>query len=313
MVYLFRKDNLIGLNKFVDHRYICKSTDVSLNRMVKTSNDYLSDILKLNLKDSEFQWLKSVVAQISKAQSRKDLYMAYSLCTAKIQDESITDFGSRDFEWKDYLEIQKATTLEISRVFILSSVLEAGEGFLKPVQQLIQVADKTELETFLKYLVFLPEPKDFKFAAVEALRTNIATVFNAISQYNPYPSEYFTLSEWNQMYLKAAFMQQDLKRIVEIDKMANKDLARIISDYAHERWAASRDVDPMFWRPVSNFLEGHLIEDVERLFKSEVEREQKAATLVCFHSTSVEAKKLLDTYHTHLQNVEQGDITWKNL
>ena len=89
MFYLFRKDNLIGLNKFVDHRYICKSTDVSLNRMVKTSNDYLSDILKLNLKDSEFQWLKSVVAQISKAQSRKDLYMAYSLCTAKIQDDDI--------------------------------------------------------------------------------------------------------------------------------------------------------------------------------------------------------------------------------
>lgn len=281
--------------------------------MAKTSKDYLSDILKLNLSEPEFHWLTSAVAQISKAKSRKDLYITYSLCTSKIEDRPITDFGSQDFEWKDYLEIQKASTLEISRIFILSSVLEAGDEFLKPVQQLIQVADKTELETFLKYLVLLPEPKSFKFAAVEALRTNIATVFNAISQYNPYPSEYFTSAEWNQMYLKAAFMQQDLKKIPEIEKMANKDLTRIISDYAHERWAASRDVDPMFWRPVSDFVEGGLVDDIERLFKSDEEREQKAATLVCFHSNSNESKKLLNTYDTHLQKVEKGDITWKNL
>jgi len=281
--------------------------------MAKTSKDYLSDILKLNLKEPEFQWLTSAVAEISKDKSRKDLYITYSLCTAKIEDRPLMDFGSVDFEWKNYLEVQKTSTLELSRVFILSSVLEAGEEFLQPVQQLIQVADKTELETFLKYLVLLPEPKDFKFAAVEALRTNIATVFNAISQYNPYPSQYFSLAEWNQMYLKSAFMQQDLKKIAEVDKMANKDLARIISDYAHERWAASRDVDPMFWRPVSDFVEDGLMDDIERLFNSDEEREQKAATLVCFNSKSEEAKKLLDKYNTHLQKVDKGDITWKNL
>ncbi|WP_036385757.1 EboA domain-containing protein [Muricauda sp. MAR_2010_75] len=281
--------------------------------MAKTSKDYLSDILKINLSDSEFQWLTSAVEQISKTKSKKDLYITYSLCTSKVQDKPITDFGTLEYEWKSYLETQKASTLDIARIFVLSSVLYAGEEFLKPVQQLIQVADKTELETFLKYLVLLPEPKNFNFAAVEALRTNIATVFNAISQYNPYPSQYFTTAEWNQMYLKAAFMQQDLKKIPEIEKMANKDLARIISDYAHERWAASRAIDPMFWRPVSNFLEGNLIDDIERLFKSEDEREQKAATLVCFHSNADKAKTLLNTYNTHLQKVEEGKLTWKNL
>lgn len=281
--------------------------------MAKTSKDYLSDILKLNLNELEFQWLTGAVTQVSKAKSKKDLYMTYSLCTSKIQNTHIADFGTQDFAWRTYLETQKASTMEVSRIFILSSALEAGDEFLQPVQQLIQVADKTELETFLKYLVLLPEPENFKFAAVEALRTNIATVFNAISQYNPYPSQYFTTAEWNQMYLKAAFMQQDLKKIPEVEKMANKDLARIISDYAHERWAASRDVDPMFWRPVSNFLEGNLVDDIERLFKSDEEREQKAATLVCFNSNSEKARKLLDIYKTHLQKVEKGDITWKNL
>lgn len=281
--------------------------------MTKTSKEYLSDILKSNLSESEYQWLEKAVEKILGTKSKKDLYMTYSLCPSRIDDRPILDFGPTDYEWKEYLEVQKASTLEISRIYLLSAVLQSDEVFEKPVQQLIQVADKTELETFLKYLILLPGSGNFEFVGVEALRTNIATVFNAISQYNPYPSEHFTTAEWNQMYLKAAFMGQDLKKIPEVEKMANQDLARIISDYAHERWAASRTVDPMFWRPVSNFLEGNLLDDVERLFKSENEREQMAATLVCYRSKSSAAKKMLDTYDTHLQKVEKGNLTWKNL
>lgn len=281
--------------------------------MAKTSKEYLSDILKLNLEKTEFEWLMDAIAQVVDAKSRKDLYMTYSLSTSKIKDMPIHVFGEKDFQWRSYLEQQNASTLEMSRILILLSVLESDEVFLKPVQQLIQISDKTELETFLKYLVLLPKPEHFKFAAVEALRTNIATVFNAISQHNPYPARHFTNAEWNQMYLKAAFMQQDLKKIPDVDKMANKDLTRIISDYAHERWAASRDIDPMFWRPVSPFVEGALIEDIERLFQSENEREQKAATLVCFHSDTEAGKKLLKTYNTHLEKAEKGELTWKNL
>jgi len=212
--------------------------------MAKTSKEYLSDILKLNLEKTEFEWLMDAITRVVNAKSKKDLYISYSLCTSKIKDRPISDFGDENFQWESYLKQQKASTLEMSRIFMLLSVLELEEVFLKPVQQLIQISDKTELETFLKYLVLLPKPEHFKFAAVEALRTNIATVFNAISQMNPYPSRYFTTAEWNQMYLKSAFMQQDLKRIPEVEKMANKDLTRIISDYAHERWAASRDIDP---------------------------------------------------------------------
>lgn len=281
--------------------------------MAKISKDYLSDILKLNLTTSEFQWLIGAVEKVLDTKSKKDLYITYSLCAAKIQNKPIANFGADDFEWKSYLEVQKVSTLEMARIFILAAALDANEDFLQAVQQLIQVADKTELETFLKFLILLPEPEHFKFAAVEALRTNIATVFNAISQHNPYPSRYFTNDEWNQMYLKSAFMMQDLKLIPEIEKMANADLARIISDYAHERWAASREIDPMFWRPVSHFLQGNLLNDIERILQSEDEREQMAGTLVCFHSTLDEAKKLLKKHDTHLSKAEKGDLTWKNL
>ena len=147
---------------------------------------------------------------------------------------------------------------------------------------------------------------------MEALRTNIATVFDAVSAYNPYPSAYFNDQEWNQMYLKAAFMRRDLSRILDIDKRANADLARIISDYAHERWAASRDVNPYFWRPVGSFLNDGLLKDMERLLKSDQVAENRAGALCCFRSETPEAAALLKIYPDVQEDVTHGKITWSN-
>lgn len=197
---------------------------------------------------------------------------------------------------------------------MLVQILESDADFFEEkVHNIIQIADTFELETLLKYLVLLPNAENFKFAAVEALRTNIATVFDAISMNNPYPGLYFNYQQWNQMYLKAAFMQRDLSQIMAVDKMANKELARIISDYAHERWAASRTIDPEFWRPVSNFLEGQTLEDMSRLFKSDSPVERNAAALVCYFSDKSDAKELLDNYPSLKDKIEKRVLTWENL
>ena len=159
--------------------------------------------------------------------------------------------------------------------------MEADNDFFAPkVANIIQVADTGELETFLKFLILLPNPENYKSAAVDALRTNISTVFNAIAFHNPYPSLFFNDQQWNQMYLKTAFMQGDLSAILDIDERANKDLARIISDYAHERWAASRDIDPYFWRPVSKFLDDTLLLDMKRLLESGNPTENKGGSIM---------------------------------
>ena len=192
--------------------------------------------------------------------------------------------------------------------------MEENSTYFQPkVATLIQISDTGELETFLKFLVLLPDAEKYKHVAVEALRTNITTIFDAISLKNPYPSMYFNDQQWNQMYLKAAFMQLDLADILDVDKRANKDLARIISDYAHERWAASRDIDPLFWRPVSNFLEENLLKDMERLLKSDNKTENKAGALCCFYSNKNEAKELMKKYPWLHKQIDDEKITWHNL
>tara|TARA_R110000868_G_scaffold132897_1_gene344208 strand:- start:15901 stop:16758 length:858 start_codon:yes stop_codon:yes gene_type:complete len=274
----------------------------------------LLKILKDNVDNENIQWLFSKIEGIVETESTKDLYLTYSLVPAKLKTEKDLSLLMVDKDLKAYLEVQQATLQQIGRIYLLFKVLEAKEDFFKAkVANIIEVADKSELETFLKFLVLLPHPENFKFQAVEALRTNIATVFDAIALNNPYPALYFNEQQWNQMYLKAAFMQLNLNDIVQVDKRANKELARIISDYAHERWAASREIDPSFWRPVSNFLDEKLLKDMKRLFSSDNQFERKAASLCCYNSNSSRAKALLAEFPELSKGIENGTITWENI
>lgn len=274
----------------------------------------LLKILEDNVDKENKQWLLSKIEGIVESESTKDLYLTYSLVPTKIRSEKDLSLVLDDKELKAYLEIQHANLQQIGRIYLLYKVLEAKEDFFKAkVANIIEVADKSELETFLKFLVLLPHPENYKVQAVEALRTNISTVFDAIALNNPYPALYFNEQQWNQMYLKAAFMQQNLNEIVQVEKRGNKELARIISDYAHERWAASREIDPCFWRPVSNFMNEKIIKDMKRLFSSDNIAERKAAALCCYHSNSSEAKEILASFTELMNGIENGSITWQNI
>ena len=282
--------------------------------MIETKNfksKHLKKLLKNNLKDKIWDWYSEKLNYIIKNESSKDLFLMYSICGTKIKELNFTYENNK--EELSYINIQKANLLELSRIYMLVKVLKKKRDFfLDKVKNLIHIADKREMETFLKFLIFLPEPKDFHFHAVDALRTNISSVFDAIAINNPYPSLYFTNEEWNQMYLKAAFMERNIKDILNIEKRANKDLARIISDYAHERWAASRDINPEIWQPTTQFLNEILLKDMNVLFKSKNVQENKAAALCCYHSNNDLAKKKLDKYPKLKNLILSNKLTWEN-
>ncbi len=280
-----------------------------------TETKELKSIVYETLDHSITDWIDEKLNTIISNESAKDLYLAYSLLAHKINsDKLLVVKNLENLKLSKYLSIQNTSTLQLARIYLLSKVLEENGGYFQSkVANLIQVADKAELETFLKFLILLPNPENYKQAAVEALRTNIATVFNAISADNPYPSAYFNDHQWNQMYLKAAFMQQDLSRILDIDKRANAELTRIISDYAHERWAASRDVDPYFWRPVGGFLDDGLLKDMKRLLQSDNPVENRVGALCCFKSDASKAKALLNEYPDLREAVTQGKFNWANV
>lgn len=275
-----------------------------------TSN-YLYDFLKNNLDSESLTFLEDKVSVIAENKSVKDLYMTYSMLSKKVDSKINIDFGSNQNESVQYSGTKMANALEVARIYLLARVLESDtDFFLDKVANIIQVADTTELETFLKFLTLLPGPENFKATAVEALRSNIATIFNAIALNNPYPAQYFDDQQWNQMYLKATFIGSDLSLIVDVDERANEDLTRIISDYAHERWAASRKIDPLFWRPVTKFFNKTILSDMERLLSSSDVLENRAGALCCYYSGNAEANDLLNKYENLRSSIATSGITW---
>ena len=277
-------------------------------------NRELESLLRKNLDADTKKWIQDKLNEVLGVKSAQKFYLMYTLLGTKINRTTIPDFSGTLGELRAYLELQNANLQQLARVYLLATVLQRDSAFFsEKVAKLIEVADIGELETFLKFLVLLPKAEDYKYAAVEALRTNVSTIFDAIALKNPYPSKYFNDQQWNQMYLKAAFMQRDLNQIVAVDQRANKDLTRIISDYAHERWAASRDIDPLFWRPVSQFIEGVLVSDMKRLFESDNDRERKAATLCCLNSQKEVAQQLVSEYPEFVDWIKEGNISWETI
>lgn len=280
---------------------------------IENVGEQLWAILQKNIADQANAWLKGKIKGICEDRSTKDLYLTYSLIGSKVADIQLLEIPAES-ALKDYLILQKANCRQMARIYLLIRVLEYDHAFFSPkVSNIIQVADTGELETFLKYLILLPQSGDYVTTAVDALRTNISTVFNAIAYHNPYPARFFNEQQWNQMYLKTAFMQGDLSALVDIDKRANSELARIIADYAHERWAASRDIDPYFWRPVTRFLNGDLLNDMKRLLASDNVQENRAGALCCYHADHSAARALLNDHEDLVAQIEHKELSWHTL
>ena len=272
------------------------------------------EILRNNDNQNALDWLTEKTDKLENSRSARDLFMTYSLLASKFDKAQAVNYGADENDTVLYFKSHRADLLQISRIYLLTKVLEMNPEFYTPeVAKIIQVADTTELETFLRYLTMLPQSENFKYSAVEALRTNISIVFDAITLNNPYPALYFNDQQWNQMYLKAVFMERDLGMIQSVDERANADLTRIISDYAHERWAASRTIDPMFWRPVSKFMDDTLLADMKRLLSSEDPIENKAGALCCYFSENDSALALLEQHNELKEQITLNNITWNTL
>jgi hypothetical protein len=127
-------------------------------------------------------------------------------------------------------------------------LLMSAAKVLRPAE-LVTLAEETfrdgdsrEKAAILRALPLLPAPKRFVPLAVEACRTSVQPVFEAIACENPFPAEYFPDLNFNQLVLKALFIQVPLSRVARLDRRLTPELARMARDYAAERAAAGRSI-----------------------------------------------------------------------
>lgn len=198
-------------------------------------------------------------------------------------------------------------------LLVLASFAAAPDSFASRVDALFRSGEIGEQIALLRGLPLYPEPQMFLGMAGEGVRSAMQPLFEAVAHHNPFPAEQFSEPMWNQMVVKALFTGSTLAPIQGLDARRNADLARMMTDYAHERWAAGRSVSPELWRCVGPYAEGIRFDDLLKVFASPVRIEQHAAALALAECPLPDALVALETAPELLRDIRAGRLTWNTL
>jgi len=133
---------------------------------------------------------------------------------------------------------------ELARAALLLAAIETlpAKEHSHLVEETFRKGDNLERCALLKSLALLPEPQRFLKTATEASRTQVQEVFEAIACENAYPAAHFPEPTFNQLVLKALFLEVPLARVHGWRPRCNPELGRMVSDYEAERVTARRRV-----------------------------------------------------------------------
>ena len=196
---------------------------------------------------------------------------------------------------------------------LLKWPFENKDAYLKTISQLFKAAEMNELVALYSALPLLQYPGDWVKQCAEGVRSNIGTVLEALICNNPYPSKYLEEAAWNQLVMKAFFTEKPVNLIIGLDERANQTLAYTLSDYAHERWAAGRSVDPQLWRLVGKFIDERTFPDLKRVFSVGDVIERQAAALTFSETEYKPARVLLESEPELKVAIENGQLNWDKI
>ena len=184
--------------------------------------------------------------------------------------------------------------------------------FAEIFKDLRRTSDVAEMIALYRGLPLYPNPGALHFECGEGLRSNLKPVFEAIAHNNPFPRDHFDEHRWNHMILKALFVGSELAPITGLDARANPELARILRDYAHERWAAERPVSPELWRCVGPFADDpKSLADLARAW-DEGGESRKAAALA-FDASPAQAAHDKIAGTPEAADIAAGRLSWNIL
>lgn len=134
-----------------------------------------------------------------------------------------------------------------ARVLLLleAAGLEAQPSAL--IGRFFREADTAEQASVVRALPWLEPAAAFKPMALQVGRTNSAPLFAALALGTPYPAALYDEREFNQLVLKALFLDLPIEHIVGLGVRANPELSRMCADYVEEREAARRTVPADIW------------------------------------------------------------------
>lgn len=217
-----------------------------------------------NLSDKESEWLKKKMVLITATETKQKFPVFFSLTSRFISNSNV------DWSEKERLDLEALypgflksnwTKQELVRAVLMIQVPVSSNKEI--LNSFYEIAEMQELVAVFKGLHLLKNAKDFTKMVEEGIRTNMVNVFDALVVGNPFPFTYLEEWAWNQLVLKAFFLDRPIYTMQFVDEGKNENLANMLQDYVRERWVANRMISPEIWR----LIDGYLRDDVKQLIE----------------------------------------------
>lgn len=270
----------------------------------------LSAIVKSNVSADGQNWLESITQSVDQSNKISQAFVMVPRKTGKSLIQ-LNDDQKVLIEEAGISYISTWTIDRLCRVWLLSTLNSIDqEKRYATVDRLFLSAEMNEAVALYSALPFLAHPEIWVKRCAEGIRSNIGSVLEAIMENNPYPSENLDEAAWNQLVLKAFFTEKNINLIIGLDKRANSDLALTLIDYAKERWAAKRKVNPQLWRLVGKFINAEIFETLKVGLQHYDQIEQRAIALAVAQSDYQPAKDYINTFPELKVALSEGNLNW---
>jgi len=245
-----------------------------------TAEELMATWLHRQLPAEAADWLLAQRGRLRAGVSERDFNLAISLAPRRLGKADLA-LGPEDLAAAERArpgwDPRGWSVDQAGRLVLLLAQDGDGPALNARLRGLLATADLAETITLLRGLPLYPGPALHLAQAREGARTAMRPIFEAVAHANPYPAEVFDEAGWNQLVLKALFIETTLAPIQGLDRRANPTLMRMLCDYAHERWAAGRKVSPELWRCVGPWADAAAREDLAHVLRTGDEAERLVA------------------------------------
>ena len=178
---------------------------------VQATRALLHGWLATRLEAAPLAWLDGQLAKIGSGPRELDVVMGIGLAPRKLGKQQLQLTSAeiaearqlhRDFDGSTWSVDQAARV-----ALLLASFTGDGTAFAVLFEAVLRSGELNEHIALLQGLPLYPAPQALVGRAVEGLRTAMLPVFEAVSHRNPFPRDQFSEQQWNQMVLKALFIE----------------------------------------------------------------------------------------------------------
>ena len=272
-------------------------------------------ILKSCLPETAWQWLSSQVESLSVEPSAGTVARIFTSLPRQLKliDSQVEAVDVLATAERLPFHVEGWPVVRLARVWLLMNIPKVAQAdYVRLIEPLFMYGDMEELTALYSALPVYHYPEVWVARCKEGVRSNIGPVRHAIMVNNPYPADFLEEEAWNQLVLKAFFTEEDVSMIVGLKRRNNRQLALALTDYAYERYAAKRDINPMLWILVSSYIDERAFNLMVRVMNDGPASLERQAIAYAFKQCDyVPAQQYLRSDHTLVALGESDGTPWR--